>query len=151
MSKPKTPELRQELETRLQALYDKIPKVENCKPGCTDCCGPIPFSIIEAAKAKTTPGMTACIDCRFGLNGKCDIYTNRPLMCRLFGAVADETLTCPHGAKSAVLLTTTESNALMNEYLNIQEAEEGLLPSQEDELASLRARKLERLRQSKIK
>lgn len=137
----RTVTLEQELSTKLQTLYAKIPLVENCKPGCTDCCGPVPFSIIEAAKVKTTPGLATCIDCKFGLHGKCDVYSNRPLMCRLFGAVDAPHLTCPHGAKSAKLLTVAEGNAIVNEYLAIQEQEQGLLPSVEDELADLRRRR----------
>ena len=39
--------------------------------------------------------------CRFKSETGCLIYEYRPLVCRLFGAVNDVGMVCPHGARAA--------------------------------------------------
>lgn len=140
-SKPSTKkELRSQISAAIDQLYAKIPRVEGCVKGCTDCCGPVPFSIVEAARAGPEDHRPDhnCIDCPHSKNGGCDIYKNRPLMCRLFAATEDPGLTCPHGARAKVLLTSEQSHALMDEYGAIMKLENGLIDTVEDELKSLR-------------
>lgn len=68
-----------------------------CKANCSDCCGPIPFSKYEWKKVKDKrEGIS--IKCPYvNDNNRCDIYENRPVLCRAFGAVDAAYLTCPHG------------------------------------------------------
>lgn len=94
-------------------LYKKIPGFK-CKEGCTDCCGPIPFSRWEWGRIKDKRKAMS-VSCPYSLNGKCDIYEKRPLICRLYGTVEGE-LECPHGRKPAKMLTQDEAQRIMKEY-----------------------------------
>jgi len=71
-----------------------------CKPGCHDCCGPVTASSEEVGRLpiKTEAEHDAALselNCVYlGANG-CQVYGERPLICRLFGT--SPTLPCPHG------------------------------------------------------
>lgn len=134
-----------QVKQRLEGLYAKIPKVKNCKTGCSDCCGPVPWSIVEAARAGSGPHLPAagCMDCPHSTPRGCNIYTDRPLMCRLFATVKDPMLTCPHGASAIPeeILTVEQGNAIIDDYINIRMAEEPLRVTAEQEMASLKARR----------
>jgi Fe-S-cluster containining protein len=52
--------------------------------------------------------------CVYATKQGCSCYEERPIMCRLFGAVED--LRCPRGAGPIVLMTRTTANALLVEY-----------------------------------
>lgn len=109
----------------LDAIYARIPKVEGCRTGCNDCCGPVPVTKAEAAKisspmllqdspfGKLLPSKGDCLTCAFSSPLGCTIYANRPLVCRLFGAVDHPRMTCPHGAKAKHLLTEAQSQELI--------------------------------------
>lgn len=47
----------------------------------------------------------------------CDIYHDRPIMCRLFGTV--ENLRCPHGYRPKKLLTVQEGKEIRKEYIKL--------------------------------
>lgn len=47
---------------------------------------------------------------------RCTVYDARPLMCRMFGAVKAERLTCPFGAKAARPMTDAQGHALVRRY-----------------------------------
>jgi uncharacterized protein len=95
-----------------QQLYDRIPKFE-CKKNCTDCCGPVPFSKWEWSRVKDKRKGTG-LTCPYAVNGRCEIYDKRPLICRLFGTVED--LRCPHGQRPKKLLTKEEAYEILIEY-----------------------------------
>ena len=101
--------------------YSKIPAVAGCRPGCTDCCGPVPFAPAEVMAAVEASGRWPFVDadcnCGYSLKGKCDIYEVRPLICRLFGAVDDPGLACPHGARAARPLSAEEGGAMTDELV----------------------------------
>lgn len=93
----------------LKKIYNKIPTVTGCKKGCTDCCGPVPCSqeefdaipdILEKLAPVCDEQGERMLVCRFKTEIGCLIYEHRPLICRLFGAVNDPGLRCPHGAKA---------------------------------------------------
>lgn len=78
-----------------------------CLPGCHDCCGPVPASRWEQAQlpavseAKRSE-VAETLNCpHLGPQG-CQVYDQRPILCRLFGTV--ESLPCPHGRRPLVLL-----------------------------------------------
>lgn len=104
----------------LASLYSAIPTFE-CKPGCTDCCGPVPFSRAEwqAVKVKKHH-RRGCLDCPYSKGGACEIYEQRPFICRLFGATEDPKLACPHGCKPEKPLAVAEADALTRRYLVFQ-------------------------------
>lgn len=76
-----------------------IPSFE-CKPGCHDCCGPVTTSTEEMARlpVKSIAEHDAALEdfnCPYlGKNG-CEVYAERPLICRLFGTTPR--LACPNG------------------------------------------------------
>lgn len=64
----------------------------NCK-NCGACCGPVPISMKEfheivAYVKKHKPKYNKNNDnltCKFRVDGRCSIYSVRPILCRLFG------------------------------------------------------------------
>lgn len=117
-----------------RGLYRRIPTTSPCKPGCGDCCGPVPWTPAEwdRVKARVPPflavepwasfesGQVAytvqgTTRCPFFVNG-CTVYEDRPFMCRLFGTAPDARLTCPHGCKAAKPLTLAEAGRLADLY-----------------------------------
>lgn len=97
-----------------------IPTFE-CVPGCSDCCGPVPFSKWEWSQVRTKKTAT-CLDCPYATPAGCEIYEDRPILCRLFGAVADEPLlACPHGRGPARPLTADEGRRIATEYARLVE------------------------------
>lgn len=96
-------------------LYKKIPRFE-CIEGCTDCCGPVPWSTYELQQARLSapPPDNADKTCDFAKGGRCAIHEHRPLMCRLFGTVDD--LRCPHGRGPLKRLSTETGHDIVRRY-----------------------------------
>lgn len=80
-------------------LRSRIPAFD-CLPGCHDCCGPVTASSTEMARlpfksAAVHDAALAELSCpHLGAQG-CEVYAERPLICRLFGTTPS--LPCPHG------------------------------------------------------
>jgi len=78
-----------------------------CKPGCHDCCGPVTTSSEEMSwlPVKTTKEHDIALEnlsCpHLGKDG-CQVYDDRPLICRLFGTTPS--LACPNGYKPEVMI-----------------------------------------------
>ena len=104
------------MNDKLKAFYNKIPAFK-CIPGCTDCCGPVPFSKSEweAIKDKRGWDINKGIMCPYANSG-CDIYDQRPLICRIFGAADHPMLKCPRGCGPKRKLTAKMARKIMNEY-----------------------------------
>ena len=104
--------------TRLRRVYRQIPAME-CKGLCQGACGPIAMTATEAKRIEDATGRALKMvrdDKRCGYlgeDGKCEVYAQRPLICRLWGA--DETLRCPHGCRPKKLLTREQGHALFQE------------------------------------
>jgi len=105
-----------ETAERHEALYRQIPGFK-CEKGCTDCCGPIPFTkwewnrLSDKRRAKS-------ITCPYAKNG-CEIYEQRPLICRLFGTV--KSMQCPYGCRPIVLLGERQEEEIMKKYFDLME------------------------------
>lgn len=135
----KVPKKLRKKTEKLQELYEKIPTFE-CKPGCVDCCGPVPLSKVEAALIGTDRNMTSdkvqpiktkaeleaiqndpdyvCPTCDYAEEGVgCTIYDKRPLTCRLYGTF--ERLACPHGYKPETMLTDEQEMSIIKKYRKI--------------------------------
>lgn len=89
------------MTTDLQAIYDQVPKVY-CKGLCTKTCTIAPCSAAErgqyAAKGLQPPQLDKSSKrCSYLIGGRCRIYSDRPLICRLYGATPQ--LKCIHGCK----------------------------------------------------
>ena len=93
----------------IRALRRRIPAFE-CEPGCHDCCGPVPFTGWEWKRL--CKDMQDCIltdlNCPFLGPQGCKIYSERPILCRLFGAVDTPRLICPKGRRPEKLLSEKE-------------------------------------------
>jgi Fe-S-cluster containining protein len=94
-------------------LYAQIPSFE-CKKGCCDCCGPVPFSKWEWEQVEDKRKATS-LDCPYAVNGRCDIYEQRPLICRLYGTV--QKMKCPYGCKPEAYLSKESEIKIMEQYL----------------------------------
>ncbi|WP_159673070.1 YkgJ family cysteine cluster protein [Andreprevotia sp. IGB-42] len=84
---------------KIRFFRSRIPAFA-CKPGCHDCCGPVTTSSEEMARlpVKTAAEHAQALDdlsCpHLGPHG-CEVYGERPLICRLFGTTP--ALPCPNG------------------------------------------------------
>jgi Fe-S-cluster containining protein len=84
-----------ERERRLQAAYDRIPAMRNCKGLCHTSCGPIVMTPYEAAKIDHPNDMASDPCPKLSPMGLCTVYEDRPLVCRLWGAI--EAMPCVYG------------------------------------------------------
>lgn len=104
------------VEERLAALYAEVPEV-NCKGKCWQSCGPIGMALHEARRIEVVTGDTLKLagddlKCAYLIEHRCTVYADRPLICRLWGAVED--MPCPHGCKPERYLSPVEARSLLN-------------------------------------
>lgn len=101
----------------LEELYKSLPTI-NCKRLCQECCGPvIPSALLpaEAVKFSILPIISVRQDLTCGalLLGQCSVYSNRPLICRLYGCV--EAMRCPFGCEPAFWMTDEQVEEILRE------------------------------------
>ncbi|MEN5068522.1 YkgJ family cysteine cluster protein [Stenotrophomonas sp. TWI1183] len=90
----------------IQRLREQIPSFR-CVVGCHDCCGPVTASSEEVARLPVKSdaehaAALAELSCPYlGRNG-CEVYEERPLICRMFGTTP--TLRCPNGQRPVYML-----------------------------------------------
>ena len=102
---------------KIKALYKEIPAFE-CLKGCTLCCGSPAFSLFEWSQIKdrrTASGHA----CPYSVEGKCEIYAQRPFICRWFGITDEPMLRCPFGRRPKNPLTGAEAMELMERYISL--------------------------------
>lgn len=105
---------------QIDAATARIPSF-TCKPGCTECCGPVlmtraeHFRILAARGGNgwpiVKPGTITC-----GLltdSGRCSVYEIRPAVCRLFGAARVERLQCPVGCGPEKPISAVEAGIIL--------------------------------------
>ena len=93
---------------RMQAIYDQVPPIPDCRGHCWISCGPAnmlpwerrrlalaghPVTPEEDARRQITDYWCEAL----GPDGRCRAYAIRPLICRLWAAV--EWLPCPYGCQ----------------------------------------------------
>lgn len=86
---------------KIQFFRGRIPRFE-CTPGCHDCCGPVTASSEEMARLPVKSeaehdAALASLSCPHLGDQGCQVYAERPLICRLFGATPR--LPCPRGKR----------------------------------------------------
>ncbi|KQZ60406.1 MULTISPECIES: YkgJ family cysteine cluster protein [unclassified Lysobacter] len=92
----------------IEDLRRRIPSF-TCVVGCHDCCGPVTASSEEVARLpiKTEAEHEAALaelNCpHLGAHG-CEVYSERPLICRLFGTTPR--LLCPNGRRPVYMVDT---------------------------------------------
>lgn len=103
---------------KLDELRRRIPSFA-CIVGCHDCCGPVTASSEEMARLplKTEAEHEAALaelGCpHLGEHG-CEVYGERPLICRLFGTTPS--LLCPNG-KRPVYMIDPRTEAEIHQFL----------------------------------
>jgi hypothetical protein len=90
----------------IKFFRSKIPTF-NCVPGCHDCCGPVRTSTEEIARlpVKSDSEHAAALaawSCPYLGDRGCEVYSERPLICRLFGTTPR--LACPNGRRPAKMI-----------------------------------------------
>ncbi len=119
----------------LERIYRALPTV-SCKGLCAETCGPIEMSPTERRRITETydidiPPADEALqaihegrrtpDCPALADGRCSIYDDRPLICRLWGAV--ESMPCPHGCEvKPGLLMDAGAQMLIARSLKLGEA-----------------------------
>lgn len=99
----------------IKYIRKQIPSFE-CIPGCHDCCGPVPFSKWEWSQIGDKREVIS-LDCPYMTKEGCAIYSQRPILCRLFGTVSR--MECPYGCKPSKLLSVKKEKELMVLYSKI--------------------------------
>lgn len=90
----------------IRFFRNRIPTFE-CVPGCHDCCGPVTASSEEVARLpiKTESEHATALaeyNCPYLGKAGCQVYEERPLICRLFGTTSR--LHCPNGKRPNVMI-----------------------------------------------
>ena len=119
----------------LDRIYRSVPTVE-CQGLCAQSCGPIDMSPterrrIEALGVTIPPPARLLADminnprggtCPALTDGRCSVYQDRPLICRLWGAV--ESMPCPHGCTvTPGLLMDAGAHSLIARSLKLDQTE----------------------------
>lgn len=112
-ARPRPPAM---LQGAHETLYAQVPAFD-CEPGCTACCGVVAMTAWEWGsvqdKRQASPSCTAC---PYAAGGSCAIHAQRPLICRLFGAVDNPLLQCPKGRGPPRKLPSAHARRLMQAY-----------------------------------
>lgn len=92
----------------IRFFRSRIPSFE-CVPGCHDCCGPVTASSEEVARLPIKSeaeheAALANLNCPYLGDHGCQVYAERPLICRLFGTTPR--MPCPNGKEPAVMIAT---------------------------------------------
>lgn len=93
-------------EQKIKFYRERIPSFE-CTPGCHDCCGPVTTSAEEMAQLPVISEAAhdtalANLSCPHLGESGCQVYAERPLICRLFGTTPR--LACPNGKRPEVMI-----------------------------------------------
>lgn len=125
---------RQKLNAELEALYAQVPQIE-CQGLCADTCAGIDMGPVEQRAMRTagvkvprlvdvklsvSRGEVPDFTCPALVDGKCSIYENRPMICRIYYADSDRP--CPHGCRPvepAKYLTYAEARDLLDQALKL--------------------------------
>lgn len=105
----------------LRDIWDKIPKMVDCKGLCQTSCGPIPVTPLERQLIESRTGKKLAAQEQGGVitcsallpNGKCSVYSTRPTVCRIWGAAVG--IPCTYGCTPERELTEEETSHIMRE------------------------------------
>jgi hypothetical protein len=105
-------------DRKIEALRQRVPSF-TCIVGCHDCCGPVTASSEEVARlpVKTEAEHAAALaelSCPYLGKHGCEVYGERPLICRLFGTTPR--LRCPNG-KRPVYMVDTKTEDEVHQFL----------------------------------
>lgn len=108
---------------RLNALYDRIPKMKDCIGKCEDSCTVIPCTVGEKKRIEAHTGQEfkplglppMRVRCSALKDGRCTVYELRPAICRAFGTVNHPFMKCEHGCVPERWISGMELYEIMNE------------------------------------
>jgi hypothetical protein len=109
--------------SQLEYFRKQIPSFE-CQPGCHDCCGPVTTSPEEMARlplksAAQHDAALAELSCPYlGSNG-CEVYAERPLICRLFGTTPR--LACPNGHRPHTMIDPETDRQIQRFFMSTRQ------------------------------
>lgn len=106
-------------ENIIKILRKAIPEMK-CKITCNDCCGPVFFTRWEWEQI-TDKRITKTFICPYTSPTGCEIYKDRPIMCRLFGQINTKIMLCPHGYKSERLLSEIKGAQIRRILIKLME------------------------------
>ena len=91
---------------KIRYLRENIPSFE-CELGCHDCCGPVTTSSEEMSRLPLKSeaeheDALADLNCPHLSENGCEVYMERPLICRLFGTTPR--LACPRGKRPEAMI-----------------------------------------------
>ena len=93
---------------KIRFFRSRIPAFA-CVPGCHDCCGPVKASSEEMARLPVKSdaehdAALANFSCPHLGDDGCQVYDDRPIICRLFGTTPR--LACPNGRRPDDMIDT---------------------------------------------
>lgn len=107
---------------KIMGLRRRIPPTRGCMKGCHECCGPVAFSRWEWARVEHRAANNGLTCPYLGETG-CEIYAERPIICRLFGLrFAEGHLHCRRKdpfAHDLFVITASEIETIGREYMEI--------------------------------
>lgn len=103
----------------LDLLYGRVPAISSCTGECARSCGPIDGIYGDAEARRILRRMRGLPEARedgtcsmLNVFGRCDIYADRPMICRLWGATTK--MPCAFGCDpDGPLLTADEGRDLL--------------------------------------
>lgn len=107
---------------RIKFFRDQIPTFE-CVPECHDCCGPVTTSTEEMSRLPVKSELEHALaleamSCpHLGAQG-CEVYAERPLICRLFGTTPK--LACPNGRGPLVMLSVEVEEEIFQYFAQVR-------------------------------
>lgn len=132
----KTKQMNPKKQHRIILNLRRIIPVMQCKPGCHDCCGIVPMTFWER-KMMCNGDKTNMPSCEFLTESGCSNYPERPMLCRIYGAINRKTpdivlragnagvlslkrLHCPRGCGPEFPLSWDIAADIMETYREIQ-------------------------------
>lgn len=112
-----------EQRDQIRFLRAQIPQFD-CVPGCHDCCGPVTTSSEEISRlprvsARVRAKALEEYNCPHLAAQGCTVYTERPLICRVFGTTPS--LPCPHGRRPATLLESRIEQLIQRFFVEVRQ------------------------------
>lgn len=106
---------------RLNQVRDQVPAIE-CLGLCHESCGPVRMTSVEHDAIQQRHGVdipaTGLATCpALTMLGRCSVYEDRPMVCRLWGVV--ESLPCPWGCRPERTLTAAEGYDLLAQAADV--------------------------------
>ena len=99
----------------VDSIWAQIPDV-HCKGKCQEACGPVWCSPAEERRIRMDYNTAisfnhSTLTCSLLANGRCSIYSSRPAICRLWGAV--KKMRCPFGCRPRKWISDQKAGRLL--------------------------------------